>query len=118
MHACAYARSLEKCLELCFPGANLTIVSYNGSFVKIYNATSSQVSFENKNIFIYFERKKCSMEPTRTLALYIDANSKVVGLAHGPNVNVKVAERNFNDCLQGCQIFLGATYQNGKKYTK
>jgi hypothetical protein len=30
-------------------------VSYNASVVKIYNATSSLVRFENKNILIYFE---------------------------------------------------------------
>jgi hypothetical protein len=35
------------------PGANPTIVCYNASAVKIYNATSSLVRFENINIFIY-----------------------------------------------------------------
>jgi hypothetical protein len=30
------------------PGANPTIVSYNSSAVKIYNATGSLVHFENK----------------------------------------------------------------------
>jgi hypothetical protein len=33
------------------PGPNPTIVSYNATAVKIYNATSSLVRFENKNIF-------------------------------------------------------------------
>jgi hypothetical protein len=33
------------------PGANPTIVSYNASAVKIYNATSNLVRFENKNCF-------------------------------------------------------------------
>jgi hypothetical protein len=34
--------------------ANPTIVSYNACAVKIYNATSSQVGFENN--FFYFEK--------------------------------------------------------------
>jgi hypothetical protein len=34
-------------------GANPTIVSYNASAVKIYNAMSGLVHFENKNIIIY-----------------------------------------------------------------
>jgi hypothetical protein len=37
------------------PGANLTIVSYNASAVETYNATSSLVSFENRNILFYFK---------------------------------------------------------------
>jgi hypothetical protein len=36
------------------PGANPTIVSYNASAVKIYNATISLVHFENKTIFYKF----------------------------------------------------------------
>jgi hypothetical protein len=36
------------------PGANPTITSYNDSPVKMYNATSSLVRFENQNIFFYF----------------------------------------------------------------
>jgi hypothetical protein len=35
------------------PGPNPTIVSYNASAVKVYNAKSSLVRFENKNIFFY-----------------------------------------------------------------
>jgi hypothetical protein len=38
------------------PGAKPTIVSYNASTVKIYNATSSLVRFGNRNIFFYFEK--------------------------------------------------------------
>jgi hypothetical protein len=38
------------------PGANPTTESYNASLVKIYNATSSLVRFENKNIYIFFEK--------------------------------------------------------------
>jgi hypothetical protein len=34
------------------PGANPTIARYNASAVKIYNATSSLVSLESKNIFL------------------------------------------------------------------
>jgi hypothetical protein len=33
--------------QLKLPGANPTIASYNASAVKIYNATSSLVRFEN-----------------------------------------------------------------------
>jgi hypothetical protein len=33
------------------PGSNPTILSYNASDVKFYNATSSLVHFENKKIF-------------------------------------------------------------------
>jgi hypothetical protein len=36
------------------PGANPTTPSYNASVVKIYNAMSSLVCFEIKNIFLYF----------------------------------------------------------------
>jgi hypothetical protein len=32
------------------------IVSYNAAVVKTYNATSSPVRFENKNIFFYFHK--------------------------------------------------------------
>jgi hypothetical protein len=39
------------------PGANPTIVSYNASAVKIYNATSSIVRFENKIIIFFFAKK-------------------------------------------------------------
>jgi hypothetical protein len=38
------------------PGANPKIMSYNASTVKIYNAKSSLVRVENKNIFFYFEK--------------------------------------------------------------
>jgi hypothetical protein len=37
-------------------GANPTIVSYNGNAVKIHNATSSLLLFENKNTFLFFEK--------------------------------------------------------------
>jgi hypothetical protein len=40
------------------PGANPTIVIDIASAVKLYNAKSSLVRFENKNIFFNFE--KCS----------------------------------------------------------
>jgi hypothetical protein len=38
-------------------GVNPTIVSYNASAVKIYNATISLVRLENKNILLYFEKR-------------------------------------------------------------
>jgi hypothetical protein len=37
-------------------GSNPTIASSNASAVKIYNAKSSLVHFEMKNIFFYFEK--------------------------------------------------------------
>jgi hypothetical protein len=37
------------------PGANPTIASYNASAENFYNATSSQVPFENKNIISYVQ---------------------------------------------------------------
>jgi hypothetical protein len=46
--------------------ANPAIVSYNASALKLYNATSSLVHFENKNIFFYFYK---TLWPTATLAL-------------------------------------------------
>jgi hypothetical protein len=52
--------------SLTYPGANPTIVSYNASIVKIYNATTQQRAWLQK-----------------TLALYIVVNSEVVGLAPG-----------------------------------
>jgi hypothetical protein len=39
-------------LENITSGANPTIVSYNTSAVKIYNATSSLVRFENKTVYV------------------------------------------------------------------
>jgi hypothetical protein len=38
-------------------GANPSIVSYNASAVKIYNATNSLASFENKNILLQLQCK-------------------------------------------------------------
>jgi hypothetical protein len=37
-------------------GDNSAIASYNASAVKIYNATSSLVRFENKNSLFYREK--------------------------------------------------------------
>jgi hypothetical protein len=47
-------------------GANPTICIYNASVVKIQNATSSLVHFENKNTFFYFE-KRYSLSTTLSL---------------------------------------------------
>jgi hypothetical protein len=78
---------------LCFTGANPKIVSYNGSAVKFYLATSSLVHFEHRRIlfYIFWKKRSCS---TSTLALYIVVNSEIVGLAPGigtmlQNVNNK-----------------------------
>jgi hypothetical protein len=43
-------------------------VSNNASLVKIYNATSSLVRLENKNIAIYFEKM---LQPTTALLLQL-----------------------------------------------
>jgi hypothetical protein len=51
-------KSLSNDIYKKLPGANPTIASNNDSAVKIYNATCSLVSFENKNILFYYE--KCS----------------------------------------------------------
>jgi hypothetical protein len=54
------------------PGANPPIVIYNVSALKIYNATSSLVSFESKNILFDF---------FKTLALlHVVVHSEVGGL--------------------------------------
>jgi hypothetical protein len=37
-------------------GVDPTIMSYNARAVKIHNATSSLVRFEDKNVFLYFEK--------------------------------------------------------------
>jgi hypothetical protein len=52
----------------CEAGANPTIVSYNASAVKNYNAMSSQARFENKNDFVSFEK---TLYPTTTLPLLL-----------------------------------------------
>jgi hypothetical protein len=49
------------------PGANPTIACYNASVVNFYNATDSLACFENKIIFLNFEKR--SSLPTTTLAL-------------------------------------------------
>jgi hypothetical protein len=58
-------------------GANPTTVSYNANDVKIYNATSSLVRFENRNIFFYILWGN-------TLGFYagvVAVNSEIEGLA-------------------------------------
>jgi hypothetical protein len=77
-------------------GANPTIAIYNASAVKIYNATSSLVRFEDTNILFFIEK---------TL------NSEVVGLAPGyltllnPRIKSQTVRcnttRNFCPQLQG-----------------
>jgi hypothetical protein len=54
-------------------GANPTTAIYNASAAKIYNATSSLVRFENKNIFVYNEKCHSLLQ-----ALYVVVNLKVV----------------------------------------
>jgi hypothetical protein len=44
------------------PAAIPTTASYNASVVKIYNATSSLVYFENLNIFFYFEKRSILLQ--------------------------------------------------------
>jgi hypothetical protein len=50
-------------------GANPTIVSYKASAVKNYNAASSLVRFENKNIFFCFEERSSLLHTTLALQL-------------------------------------------------
>jgi hypothetical protein len=48
-------------------GANSTIVSYNASVVKIYYNAMSNLRFENKNIFSYFEKRISLLQTTLAL---------------------------------------------------
>jgi hypothetical protein len=54
----------------------LRFVSYIAGAVKIYNATSSQVRFENKKIF------SSTLKNALTISFY-NSNFEVVGLAPG-----------------------------------
>jgi hypothetical protein len=47
------------------PGANPTIVSYEASVVKLYNATSGIVRFENTNIVFYSEKRSSLLQRWR-----------------------------------------------------
>jgi hypothetical protein len=48
------------------PRSHPTIVSYNAGVVEMYNATSSLVCFENKNILLFFVK---TLKPASMLAL-------------------------------------------------
>jgi hypothetical protein len=58
---------------------NPTIASYNASAAKIYNAKSSLVHFENKNIYSCFEKYALSYYNAGVLVV----NSAVIRLAPG-----------------------------------
>jgi hypothetical protein len=48
------------------PGASPTIVSFNASAVKIYNATGIPVLLENKDIFHYLEKRSSRLQYWRS----------------------------------------------------
>jgi hypothetical protein len=60
-------------------------VSDNASVAKTYNATSSLVCFENKNIFFYFEK---TLWPTYFNAGVVVVNFEGEGLAPEPNPTI------------------------------
>jgi hypothetical protein len=66
-------------------------VSYNASAVKIYNATSSLVRFENK--IFYIEK---TLRPTYHNAVVVVVYSKVVGFGPGANpmYHLRIFKRN------------------------
>jgi hypothetical protein len=70
--------------DLCIilSGVNPTTVNYNASAVKMYNAASSLVRYEIKNIFFYSEIRSSLLQNTGVVVV----NSKVVGLAPGVNL--------------------------------
>jgi regulatory protein YycH of two-component signal transduction system YycFG len=72
---------LPKLFQKVDTGANRTTVSYNAGAVKIYNDESCLVSYENKNIFFYYD-KRSSLCAT-TLEMHIVKKSEVVGLPPG-----------------------------------
>jgi hypothetical protein len=59
-------------------GANPTIASYTANTVKMYNAKSSPVRFENK-YFLLLLKNALAYYLHTTLALYVVVNSKMVG---------------------------------------
>jgi hypothetical protein len=74
-------------------GANPTNVCDHSSVVEINNATSSLVRFQNKNIFIYFEKNIYLAVHTYYNAGVEVVNSKVVGLAPELVSNVPTLEK-------------------------
>jgi hypothetical protein len=71
--------------------ASPTIASCNASAVKFYNATSSLVRFENKNIFSYFEKRSSLLQRWRCSCKF---ESRSIGLQEVVVVNVFMSKFN------------------------
>jgi hypothetical protein len=68
-------------------------VNYNAIVVKSYIATNSIARFQNKKLFFPIVK---TLYLTTTLALNVDANSKVVGLGPAPEtIGEQVSPSNF-----------------------
>jgi hypothetical protein len=77
---------VERKLNLSTPGTNPTVVSYHASDVKILNATSSLVRFENKSISYKLGK---TLKSTAYVAGVVVVNSEVVWFTPGPILRLR-----------------------------